>query len=70
MDLFLFTYIFVVVYTADDGDAIQDYLKKITGARSVPRVFIGGKCIGGGSETRSLQDQGKLVPLLKEVGAL
>ena len=58
------------IYTADDGDAIQDYLKKITGARSVPRVFIGGKCIGGGSETRSLQDQGKLVPLLKEAGAL
>lgn len=55
---------------ADDGSAIQDYLLKLTGARSVPRVFIGGKCIGGGSETRALQDQGKLVPMLKEIGAL
>lgn len=55
---------------ADDCSAIQDYLLKITGARSVPRVFIGGNCIGGGSETRALQDQGKLVPMLKEIGAL
>ena len=50
--------------------AIQDYLLKLTGARSVPRVFIGGKCIGGGSETRALHDQGKLIPMLKECGAL
>ena len=55
---------------SDDGDAIQDYLKTVTGARTVPRVFIGGKCIGGGSETRDLHQQGKLVPLLQSAGAL
>jgi hypothetical protein len=35
----------------------------------VPRVFVGGKCIGGGSETWSLHNQGRLLPLLKEAGA-
>ena len=26
---------------------IQDYLQQLTGARTVPRVFIGKECIGG-----------------------
>lgn len=30
---------------------IQSYLKTLTGASSVPRVFINGKCIGGGDDT-------------------
>nr|XP_002125050.1 glutaredoxin-like [Ciona intestinalis] len=47
-----------------DGSAIQDVLKEMTGARSVPRVFINGKCIGGGSETKALQVQGKLVQMV------
>jgi len=51
-------------------DEIQDYLKKLTGARSVPRVFIGGKCIGGGDETAALHRNGKLNQLLQGVGAL
>jgi glutaredoxin len=36
----------------------------------VPRVFIGGEFIGGGSETAALQSSGQLVPKLKSVGAL
>ncbi|CDI81635.1 glutaredoxin, putative [Eimeria praecox] len=32
-------------------DAIQDYLKTKTGARSVPRVFLNGKFFGGGDDT-------------------
>nr|ACL28161.1 hypothetical protein [Dunaliella viridis] len=36
-----------------DGDEIQDVLKEMTGGRSVPRVFIGGKFIGGGDDTLS-----------------
>ena len=55
---------------AGDGDAIMDYLLSITGARTVPRVFIGGKFIGGGTETRGLHQEGKLVPLLQFAGAL
>jgi len=35
----------------------------------VPRVFVGGKCIGGGSETWSLHNQKCLIPLMKEAGA-
>ena len=34
-----------------DADKIQDALLKITGGRSVPRVFIHGKFFGGGDET-------------------
>lgn len=55
---------------ADDGSAIQDYLLSLTGDRTVPRVFIGGNCIGGSSETKKLQQDGKLVPLLKSAGAM
>merc|ERR1711879_557060 len=47
-------------------DKIQDHMKKITGARSVPRVFVNGKCIGGGTETSQFVKNGKLVEMLKE----
>ena len=53
-----------------DGDALQDVLGQMTGARSVPRVFIGGKCIGGGDDTERLQKDGKLKELLEQAGAL
>jgi len=32
------------------GSLIQDILLQMTGARTVPRVFINGKCIGGGTK--------------------
>lgn len=41
-------------------DAIQDYLRELTGARSMPRVFIGGQCIGGGDETTHAARTGEL----------
>merc|ERR1719309_232667 len=47
-----------------DCDALQDELKKLTGARSVPRVFINGKCIGGGDETQAADKNGQLKALL------
>ena len=34
----------------DDVEKIQRYMMKLTGARSVPRVFIGGEFYGGGDE--------------------
>ena len=34
-----------------DMAAIQDALLEITGARSVPRVFVKGNFYGGGDET-------------------
>ena len=49
-----------------DMDFIQDVLKDITGARTVPRVFVNGNFVGGGDYTVILLDQGKLQLLLKE----
>lgn len=31
----------------------------------VPRVFVGGKCIGGGTETKQLHKEGKLLDMVK-----
>jgi glutaredoxin-related protein len=36
----------------------------------VPRVFIGGKFIGGGNETSELHRSKKLAPMLKKIGAI
>ncbi|XP_050424859.1 glutaredoxin-2, mitochondrial-like isoform X2 [Adelges cooleyi] len=49
----------------DDMDDIQNALEEITGARSVPRVFISGKFIGGGSDIKKLNTSGKLVEMIK-----
>lgn len=51
----------------NDGNAIQDHLYQITGARSVPRVFIDGKCIGGGTETKTMMQNGKLQKMINGV---
>ncbi|CAL8462606.1 g2139 [Coccomyxa elongata] len=53
-----------------DGDEIQDYLMQLTGGRSVPRVFIGGRFIGGGDDTVKLKQSGQLQKLLEDVGAV
>jgi len=50
-----------------DGAAIQTILQKKTGASSVPRVFIKGKCIGGGTETKQLHNEGKLKDMLGDI---
>ncbi len=50
--------------------SLQDYMGQLTGGRSVPRVFIEGKFIGGGQETTALDKQGKLQGMLKEAGAI
>ena len=46
----------------------QAYLGQLTGATSVPRVFVGGKCIGGGDDTAAAEASGSLAGLLKELG--
>jgi len=48
-----------------DGGVIQDILLKMTGGRTVPRVFIDGKFIGGGTETQQLAESGELKKLLE-----
>ncbi|XP_074596860.1 glutaredoxin-1-like [Brevipalpus obovatus] len=53
-----------------DCAQIQAYLKELTGASSVPRVFVDGKCIGGCDDTTAADSSGKLMTLLTECGAL
>jgi len=54
----------------EDCEQIQDYLKEITGARSVPRVFIGGKFLGGGDDTAAAYKSGALEKKLVDAEAL
>ena len=42
---------------------------KSTALFQVPRIFIGGKSVGGSSELKALRNQEKLVPMLKEANA-
>uniref|UniRef100_A0A0X3P7Q6 Glutaredoxin-1 n=2 Tax=Schistocephalus solidus TaxID=70667 RepID=A0A0X3P7Q6_SCHSO len=44
---------------------IQDALRKMTGARTVPRIFINGKSLGGCDDAQRAQKTGKLYELLK-----
>ncbi|KAK8477114.1 hypothetical protein V6N11_024341 [Hibiscus sabdariffa] len=53
-----------------DGSDIQAALAEWSGQRTVPNVFIGGKHIGGCDATTALHNEGKLVPLLTEAGAI
>uniref|UniRef100_A0A8C2IM50 Glutaredoxin-1 n=1 Tax=Cyprinus carpio TaxID=7962 RepID=A0A8C2IM50_CYPCA len=53
-----------------DMASIQEYLQQITGARTVPRVFIGEQCIGGGSDVEGLDRSGKLEGMLQAIGSL
>ncbi|UJR10815.1 hypothetical protein I4U23_015002 [Adineta vaga] len=47
-------------------DEYQTELKKLTDDRTVPRIFIGGKCIGDEEDLENLEKQGDLTRLLKE----
>ncbi|XP_014217871.1 glutaredoxin-C4-like isoform X2 [Copidosoma floridanum] len=51
-------------YKKDEMDTIQDILAEITGARTVPRVFINEEFIGGCSDIQQLNDSGALVKKL------
>ncbi|KAF8073193.1 GRXC3 [Scenedesmus sp. PABB004] len=51
-----------------EGIDVQDALYEVTGGRSVPRVFIGGKFIGGGDDTAAALASGQLAQLLSAVG--
>ncbi|KAF8037575.1 hypothetical protein BT93_B0456 [Corymbia citriodora subsp. variegata] len=53
-----------------DGSEIQSALAEWTGQKTVPNVFIGGDHIGGCDTTSAMHNQGKLVPLLTQAGAL
>lgn len=48
----------------EDGPLLQDILGAMTKARTVPRVFIRGECIGGCSELQTLHRNGQLEGML------
>mmetsp|Transcript_36579 Transcript_36579/g.85508 ORF Transcript_36579/g.85508 Transcript_36579/m.85508 type:complete len:103 (-) Transcript_36579:232-540(-) len=54
----------------DNGPTIQSGLASLTGQRTVPNVFIGGKSIGGGDDTAALERSGELKTMLQAAGAL
>ncbi|XP_032382988.1 glutaredoxin 2 isoform X2 [Etheostoma spectabile] len=60
------TYKVIELDEHNDGRRLQEALAQITGARTVPRVFINGNCIGGGSDTKQLHQQGRLLPLIQQ----
>ncbi|PIA61851.1 hypothetical protein AQUCO_00200090v1 [Aquilegia coerulea] len=64
------TYKLVELDVESDGGEMQSALAQWTGQRTVPNVFIGGKHIGGCDAVMALNKEGKLVPLLAEVGAI
>ncbi|XP_017284587.1 glutaredoxin 2 isoform X1 [Kryptolebias marmoratus] len=60
------TYKVIELDQHNDGRRLQETLGQMTGARTVPRVFVNGNCIGGGSDTKQLHQQGKLLPLIEQ----
>ncbi|KAG2486533.1 hypothetical protein HYH03_014834 [Edaphochlamys debaryana] len=53
-----------------DGSSVQDALGQVTGGRTVPRVFINGRFLGGGDDTAAAAANGTLKKLLVEAGVL
>nr|XP_020448479.1 glutaredoxin-1 [Monopterus albus] len=53
-----------------DMGRVQDYFLELTGARTVPRVFIGEVCVGGCDAVEELHNNGKLEGMLQAIGVL
>ncbi|RHY26843.1 hypothetical protein DYB32_007234 [Aphanomyces invadans] len=60
----------IEIDTHPNGDAILHYLIKMTGRKTTPNVFVGGKTIGGCDDTKQLHATGELTLLLQQAGAL
>jgi glutaredoxin 3 len=59
----------VEVNQQDNMSELQDRLLEMTGGRSVPRVFVGGKFIGGCDDTMAAKASGEFEAALKAAGA-
>lgn len=59
-----FPFFVVELDNRDDSNELQDVLGEMTGARTVPRVFIDGKCVGGGTDVKRMYEDGSLKALL------
>lgn len=56
--------------TREDGDAIQAHMQHLTGARTVPRIFIDGVFLGGGDTAMSMEKSGALRQMLRQKGII
>merc|ERR1712071_88707 len=59
-------YMNIEVNKIPNGELIRDILLNMTGARSVPRVFINGNFVGGGSEVKKFASSGELKKLFEQ----
>ncbi|KAF7457967.1 Glutaredoxin family protein [Cryptosporidium felis] len=50
----------------EDEEEIKNYCGELTGARTVPRVFLNGKFLGGCSETLRLVQDGTIEKLINK----
>jgi len=53
-----------------DTAAIKAWFKQKSGSQTVPRVFVGGNCIGGGSDAKTLAASGELRKIVEAAGGL
>ncbi|KAJ6645201.1 Glutaredoxin-C4 [Pseudolycoriella hygida] len=60
-----FPFFTVELENREDCSQIQAVLGEMTGATSVPRVFVDGKFIGGGTDVKKLNETGELQKLLQ-----
>jgi glutaredoxin 3 len=49
----------------EDGPTIQEHLLAMTGQKTVPCIFIGGKFIGGNSDLQAMHAANELLPKLE-----
>lgn len=59
-----FDFLTIELEDRPDCNQIQDVLGEMTGARSVPRVFVDGNFIGGGTDVKKLCETGELAKML------
>lgn len=58
-------YLAIEIGDRQDGGEIQDVLNDMTGVgRTVPKVFIDGVFIGGGTDVKKLYESGELAKMV------
>ena len=48
----------------DQDPAQREHMERVTGRRTVPQIFVGGRHVGGYDDLRALDRAGGLDPLL------
>ncbi|XP_070536047.1 glutaredoxin-1-like [Ptychodera flava] len=56
----------VFIHDRKDMVEVQAYFVELTGAKSVPRIFLDGEFLGGCEELEDMDGEGRLEDLLRE----